>query len=187
MEFIIEFKDVLSQDICDHIIQKFEKDERKIKGKTTSGIDIKYKSSSDLYITPLDDWCDIDKHIHEVLSKYLEKYIYSIGSYYVQTFDDCRDSGYHIQHYKKGDYYKWHEDSYYSTIDRKLSCIFYLNTLDENDGGSTLFSCGKRIHPTRGSLLIFPSSWTYFHCGEEVYNHEKYIITTFIISDSHVV
>lgn len=171
MEFILEFNDVLSEEMCENIIKKYDKDERKIKG--------------DLMITSLPDWNDIDKHVSDVLSKYIDIYIDTIDKYCVEksdtTFELLHDTGLKIQ---KDDYYKWREDSYYSNVDRKLSCIFYLNTLQVNDGGSTIFSCGKQIRPKCGSLLIFPSTWTYYHRGEEIYNREKYTITTFIVSDS---
>ena len=54
-------KNSLTSDFCRNVIQKFESDQRKHPGKVIgddmdSNPEIKYKVSTDLYITPLIDW-----------------------------------------------------------------------------------------------------------------------------------
>jgi hypothetical protein len=60
---------------------------------------------------------------------------------------------------------------------RMLAFIWYLN--DVHEGGETEFLKGK-VTPKRGSLLIFPCSWTYLHKGNVPVSNNKYIITGWI-------
>jgi hypothetical protein len=60
---------------------------------------------------------------------------------------------------------------------RLLTFIWYLN--DVTDGGETEFINGK-IKPKTGKLLIFPSSWNYYHKGNMPLSNDKYIITGWI-------
>ena len=79
-------------------------------------------------------------------------------------------------------HYDWHHDDSNHVI-RKLTCIWYLNTLDEDSGGCTEFQCGKKIKPEEGKLLIFPATWNYLHRGQKLLKGEKFIINTFILKD----
>jgi hypothetical protein len=64
---------------------------------------------------------------------------------------------------------------------RLFSCLIYLNTLEDNQGGCTEFMCGKKVRPEQGKLLIFPSTWTYVHRGAEVKNGGvKYTLGTWV-------
>jgi hypothetical protein len=56
--FIVEFKKALSDEYCDHLIEKFERDQRKTEGKTGAGVDKTKKDSQDLYISHLPEWRD---------------------------------------------------------------------------------------------------------------------------------
>ena len=100
--------------------------------------------------------------------------------YYDETFSNVKDEGYSIQYMKNGDFYKWHTDDPGGNA-RFLSCIWYLNDVDGEDGGTTDFIFGKRIKPKQGSLLFFPSTWTYIHRAAPVKgNCEKYTCITWL-------
>lgn len=85
-----------------------------------------------------------------------------------------------VQKSEVGQYYHWHSD-WAPNSNRLLTCILYLNTLDEDAGGTTDFMYGRSIKPKKGKILIFPSSINYIHRGDTLKNGSKYIVTTFSI------
>jgi len=50
---------------------------------------------------------------------------------------------------------------------------------DNFTGGETDFVDGKMIHPKTGTVLVFPSLWTFPHAGLPVKSGTKYILTTY--------
>ncbi|MFT5453423.1 MAG: hypothetical protein ACI9N9_002933 [Enterobacterales bacterium] len=56
--FIVEFKNVLSSDYCDHLIDKFESFSVKNEGRTGAGVDKLKKDSLDCYISQHPEWRD---------------------------------------------------------------------------------------------------------------------------------
>lgn len=184
MEYIHEIKNNLSPDLCAHIIERFEKDDRKGYGKWYSP---EITKSTDLRISLLDDWKDIDDILCLKMRECIQNYTDYIQNTVLDgidinvnetTFYNMRDTGYQIQRVQKGEYFRWHQDG--GNL-RHINCIWYLNDMNENDGGRTMFSCGKNIIPETGKMVIFPTSWPYYHCGEEVKYGCKYIITSFIL------
>ena len=65
-----------------------------------------------------------------------------------------------------------------------IQLIFYLNTLQENQGGCTEFIDGKKVRPEMGKVLMYPCSWTFPHKGCEILDGYKYICTTTISSQT---
>lgn len=175
MDFIYEVENNLSEDLCKEIIRRFEQDERKYtpsvftKGNKT--IDTTRRKSTNLKLTGLDDWGDIDKILFERLSDGLTKYTEYINKnmneFGIGIARDFNDEGYLIQRTCKNEYYHWHIDQFLDPgfPTRIITCIWYLNTLKESDGGFTEFVCGKKVIPKMGSLLFFPSTWTNIHRG----------------------
>ena len=193
--FIYEESNNLHPDVCKHIIEKFKRDKRTFDGMMGSGyVDKNIKDTKDLYMSSkFYDWKDVNDHLHSRLSgglknyvKHLEECVKSDNGEKITindtTFQDIRDSGYMIHFYKEGGRYDWHHDDSNLMI-RKLTCIWYLNTLDEDSGGCTEFYGGKKIKPEEGKLLIFPATWNYLHRGQEVLKGEKFIINTFILKN----
>ena len=191
-----------SEDFCDEVIKLFKKENGKHAGCFGKGeVNTTVKNTQDYKIpsvkgdfhdgqnTPnIEKWIDIDNHIHDVLSPTINSYILEINS----TLDgslhgnlylpgrDYNDTGHQIQEYIKneGHYQRYHND--FSIINgtgyyRILTYIIYLNTIDE--GGETVFFDDYKIKPTVGNIVIFPSTWTYPHCGNMPLSDNKYIIT----------
>ena len=63
---------------------------------------------------------------------------------------------------------------------RFFSIICYLN--EDFDGGHTLFPMfDQKFKPSKGSILLFPCTWSYLHKGSECTNgYAKYILGTFL-------
>lgn len=190
MEYVYQIDNVLSKDICEEIIKRFNSDERKVDSKVGSGdrgkINKSVRSSKVLNVSLFDDWKDIDAILFDSLSKSLDKYKKYLNRYtgddnfYNYIFSSLKDEGYNIQYMKNDDFYKWHTDDS-GKSNRILTCIWYLNDVDGEDGGTTDFMFGKRIKPKRGSLIFFPATWTYIHRAAPIKNDcEKYTCITWL-------
>ena len=68
---------------------------------------------------------------------------------------------------------------------RFLSIICYLN--DDFDGGETSFPhFNLQVKPKKGSILLFPCTWSYLHKGNPATNgHAKYILGSFLNYTGH--
>lgn len=203
MEFIYEADGALSDDLCDFIIEKYEKDPNKHPGyisyktldkkspitvshiKKTTDIDTGstscVKKEWDYIVKLIQNICV--EHTHRYLINFVNDNIDKISSDHTEFINGIGSrivfdyiSNPQIQKYEKGGYFKWHDDQVEPRI---LSFIIYLNTLDDGDGGETEFFCGKIIKPKRGKIVIFPATWNYFHRGKEILNGSKYIVSIF--------
>lgn len=61
----------------------------------------------------------------------------------------------------------------------------YLNTIEE--GGETEFLyCNKRIKAERGRLIVFPAAFTHTHRGNPPIGKDKYIISSWGVSQDNL-
>ena len=101
-DFIITENGVLSDELCDAIIKKFDSDDRVLPGKTGAGIDRQTKISDDLMISGYPDWGGLDKQVFDAIQKplddYYSKYEGSVGI----KMRDYHDTGYQVQRTKEG-------------------------------------------------------------------------------------
>jgi len=178
----------LTTDVCMEIVDRFEKDDRKSQGITTSGeVNLDVKKSMDLSISTLDEWKPTDAILFASLAEHLENYTKSMFRIIEQDLwtNQIRDSGYNVKRYRPGDYYNWHVDSQTNGgWMRSIACIWYLN--DVAEGGETEFAYGQRVRPETGKILLFPAVWTFPHRGLPPKNDDKYIITTFVSTNEQL-
>ena len=182
----------LSDEFCEHIIDKFEKQPLSIRSPGVVGygqrIDEKLKKTYDLWLyNDIENWRKEDKEFFERLAENLECYtehikeIHPILHYYTSE-DIMKDTGYQIQKYVKseGGHYDWHHDFMLKKTlgARMLTYIWYLN--DVKEGGHTEFVNGVKVEPKRGRLCIFPATWTYLHRGCVPISNDKYIVTGWV-------
>lgn len=188
MDFIFEIPNNLSPEVCEDIIKRFEKDDRKIRGRTANKDDTLVKHSTDLLLSGLDDWKDIDTYLHNKLQEGLKEYRKHLsnvcGTADTSVFGGY-DSGYQIQRTVTGGFYSWHHDQEFDSR-RSITFVWYLNTFHHvEDGGGTAFHPsigGKIINPEQGKLLLFPALWPFVHMGLPLVTDKKnkYICTGWI-------
>ena len=200
-DLVMELPGFVPKSFCDHLIQKFENDERKKTGAVTYGdreiVDPKLKSSTDLDVSELGDWAKEDtKLLHYVRTavNIYNKYLHDEYNYDqpLHTFEELlktvkcglSDSGYVIQRQKRGAKYAWHYDCSFYPVSQ-LFGIIYLNTLDPDEGGCTEFINGRKVRPECGKIMLCPASWTYAHCGNEVKGDYKYTATFMVFLGDH--
>lgn len=190
---IYEFEDVLSSELCKEIIQKYELDNRKRVGVCSGGgfKNQKMKVSLDLCFNVLEEWSLITDRIFKTVENYIKTFAREIiinGPLSEDDYFSClgpiSTPWMNIQRTDKSGFFDWHLD-YNSDEDRLIAFIFYLNTLDEEDGGETEFYNGNKIRPKEGKLIIFPTDIVHVHRGCMVKTDKsKYIITGFICANN---
>lgn len=73
--FIVEFKQALNKEFCQHLIHKFEQDPRQQQGRVGSGVDLTKKNSSDIHLSTLPEWQSEHQAINDVISQGLVQYV----------------------------------------------------------------------------------------------------------------
>jgi len=178
----------LSPEFCKHIIDRFNSDGRSHPGKVGDGkfLDT-VKQTTDMHISQYDDYKKEDAGFYKALKEGVVEYYQHIfditdGFLDLTQFNDYefKDSGYQIQRYEPGGFYRWHHDYKieFRMGARVFTFMWYLNTVDE--GGCTEFIDGSSIKPEVGRLVIFPGTWTYMHRACPPIDQEKYICTGWI-------
>jgi len=187
--FIYEDNTSLDISLCNFIIELYENEEGKYEGVTRGGLNKLVKDTTD-FIIPYDassntHWLNINDILYSELNKNLNKYIVKIRQYlnnekYVLFNAKClTENLFMIQKYNKNiGHYIYHNDASFEpdrTKFRVLTYLWYLNDITE--GGETEFWGNYKITPTAGKFILFPSSWSFPHCGKMPISDNKYIIT----------
>jgi len=185
--YISIYEEALPADLCDKIIKLYAKNKHlHFEGRTLSGLTSDLKKTTDMSITRGEDLelNTIDGILKNNLGHHMEKYVMNIlgtcDNRYL-TEGEMHDTGYQLQKYNKNEgLYNTHTDDSSQILSneihsRVVTFIWYLN--DVTEGGETVFINKCKIKPKKGNLLIFPSLWTYPHCGMVPESNDKYIVT----------
>ena len=175
-DFIWIKRNALSEEFCQHCIEKFEKDDRKHQGLVRSGLCLDTKVSTDLSITTKDGWKEEDKIFFDSLTSHINPYLENVP-YANEVISSPKDTGYNIQRTDPGGFYTWHQDQWKN---RRITFIWYLNDVTED--GYTEFSTGYKVQPETGKLLLFPALWPWVHRGFPPKSEVKYICTGWLYS-----
>lgn len=185
----------LSKEICNDIINYFEKENNKYQGVTAAGLNKDVKDSLDFQIPPANEnnpshWNKIRTLLEKELNNNVKKYVKKINdsvsvneeesSYKYNVFDKYVSfETLQIQKYQKSKgRYIYHNDFSTDWKEKKyrvITFLWYLNTIEE--GGETEFWNTYKVKPETGKLLFFPATWTYPHRGMIPISDNKYIIT----------
>jgi len=116
---------------------------------------------------------DLMKKCNEELSRYMNDYS--------KEFPGVRGAiSYEIKLQKtpvKGGYSIWHSEQGPGTASsRVLAWMVYLNDVEKGGETEFLYQSFKQ-KATKGTLVIWPSSYTHIHRGNPPYSNEKYVIT----------
>ena len=185
----------LSESFCKKLIEKFDVDPYRVKGKVDQNnprVDTSLKITMDMGVTNNPTWQEEDKILFKALEIALDEYEIHLENISKKKCDDkgfklhpshsyeIKDTGYKIQKYEPDGYYHWHHDwCMHLGWTRTFTYIWYLNTIDKKDKGWTEFIDGTKIQPKCGSILFFPATWTYVHRGYTT-KVPKYIVNGWI-------
>ena len=177
--------DVVPKDFCIELIEWFEESK-------TVRVNDHRKQSTELQIIG-DPRPKAEEYKHRLFD-----YLYPLGEEFeMDIYSKCREdyiptdvpmtkgfnTGFRslqIQKYTPEDkgYPAVHIESGPEHIKKYLAVILYLNTIDSDYGGETVFPmCGQAIEPEAGEVAIFPTGIPFYHCGNPS-KIDKYIITS---------
>ena len=189
-ELIWVKKNSLTKSFCKKIIKKFEKDSARYEGlidQNNPRVDKNIKKTTDLCIKSADlDWKKEDEILFKALKTGLNEYNEYLKSIHIKCVPHqgykMVDTGYKIQKYDPDGFYDWHNDWCISPSGSRIFVfMWYLNSIKKKDGGGTEFFDGTKLQPECGSLVFFPSTWTYVHRGCQT-KVEKYLCNGWIYS-----
>ena len=190
--FVQVFDYVIKNEVCEDIIEVFEKNKvKQSNGHTAGGYTPGAKITKELYFRVGEPLYKFDDIIHQGLAKGYLEYTNNLDNRYSKILNEkynwsknLGDTGYQLQKYIKNEgRYKWHVDTSdelnYITKNgvRKYAFIFYLNQVEEGGETGFIIDTIKNTKPEPGRLLIFPTTDQYIHCGFMPKSNDKYMIT----------
>ena len=175
MQLAIGIEDYeIPSDLADHIIQTSKALDdsqwtKSVLGHTDSGESIRTSSGVNIDQILPDLVKPIRGHVDAALQHYKSKYGISI----------TQNEGLDLLRYGVTEKYDFHYDGdweYYRTV----SMLIYLNP-SEYSGGETEFKYfDLKVKPSKPSIVIFPSNYSYLHAALPVTDGEKFIIVSWM-------
>jgi hypothetical protein len=183
-EFIGVFENALPNELCDSLIDRFEK-------LYELGFSVNRQQLDQVKKTQKqDDAIFASKNLD--FMHYMPKEVFECiweNSYkeYASVFSIVNDFAQHTITDIKiqrtligGGYHLWHAETYdLQTSRRLLAYTIYLNDVEE--GGETEFLYyPRRIKAKKGTIVLFPAGYTHTHRGNPPISNTKYIATGWI-------
>lgn len=191
-DFIGTFDGFVSKEICEQLIEVFEKEQQHQKNifnrKESEGVSSIYKNDLSMILNR-----DTEGYQYELFGNFLNQFRECLNIYIKDTdyldYTGIADLHFTTNKLQKtlpsGGYHLWHVEKLYNRMCfRVLVYTVYLN--DISAGGETEFLFQKtRISPKQGRVCIFPAHFPYVHRGNPPLDQAKYIITSWLNS-SHI-
>ena len=192
------YRGALSVELCASLIELFEASSSEhyegnvFVGKTLQVVKAsKCTTELDISNSPSAVWAGVDEILLRALTAALARYVRTNPGYSAMA-NPLFDEGFRLKRYPPPQEssgftgrHDWHADRTAVYNCRELAFIFYLNTVEEGQGGETLFYTPYRlaVRPESGAVLIFPAGPSHLHAGADMLGHaSKYTITTFVRS-----
>ena len=200
------WNNALSNDFCDHLIEKFEKEDANNNTRVgvTIGDDIlgqrqsDIKQSTDLSLSDTKGWEEEDHFLHKTLTGMLVKYQeYSANNIvlphtpigfvetpiqkvnlvdHVGSFDHVVTDTGFQMQRTKPHHGYGWHHDFWASNINGIRILTFIFYLNTVREGWTEFYHGDRIQPQQGRVMLFPSTATYYHQGYPPLD-TKYIIT----------
>lgn len=117
---------------------------------------------------------ETNRILDSCLKPYMDEYIglqqQSFTSYVVKVQRTPPKGGYHVWHCEHG-------GSSMQDATRMLVWTLYLNDISQGQGETEFLHQGLRLQPEKGTVCLFPASWTHVHRGNFTTTETKYIAT----------
>ena len=182
----------LSEELCDRLIEAFhEYEDHHYQGVTASGLDKRFKDTTDFDIMKVPELEDLVIQVVEAANEKIDLYVRRF-----RTTDEFNTHEYlfgngtyypvwQLQRYEKGvgHFKSFHTEGEYSEFyNRIFAVMFYLNDVEE--GGETEFlHQSLMVKPTKGTFIVWPAPWPYVHRGHVPVSEDKYILTTWLLRE----
>ena len=179
-DYIGIFRGAASDDYCDSMISEFERISNKssslvVDGKIQFGNELGRRDLSLFFDSEAPDFAEkTNRVLDDCLKLYMDEYIglkqQNFSSQFVKVQRTPPKGGYHVWHCE-------HSSADMHTATRVLAWTLYLNDIPEGQGETEFLHQGIRIQPKKGTVCLFPASWTHYHRGNFTTTATKYIAT----------
>ena len=175
--FISVYENLAPDKLCDRLIERFKELEETSSaclGEDANGGLVRRKDASFYFeISAPNLASEVNVVLDQALTLYTDKYP-SIGHH--QFYSHC------VKVQKtppKGGFHHWHceQSGRDGSLARILVWMIYLNDTPPGEGTTEFIEQGETIQPKKGSVVLFPASWTHTHRGNPVYTEDKFIAT----------
>ena len=177
--FIQTYDNAIPDSLCDDLIQKFEsnKDQWENRSKLSSERSLSFNEIHLFKYT--DTWKDESKVLQEISTKYIDDYKKLYSEY-------CFPNEYGLEPFKMKKYdsngvdeFGWHVDvNSRGSMHRWLGFFLYLS---DNEEGKTEFPYQNTITDCKkGSMVVFPPMWPWFHRGTKPIKEPKYFMGSYL-------
>ena len=171
--YLKAYNNVLPKEICEKLIEHFERSEKKeiIKNELMNFEQLNISETFD------------DKELIQIMLSLFEQYKSDCQLLDIQVPDNFGCEQIRMKKYYDTECeFKPHVDSIdINSSKRYLSYLFYLN---DTDGGETVFinsyNDGLQMLPKQGTVVMFPPTWNYPHLAKPVKSGNKYILSSYI-------
>ena len=196
-DYIVEYRNAFSHELCDELMSKWQPPKSNFMldfhSTTPASIIEEIKTNRDHRLNTRQHG-ELNLRYHETLQICKDKYAkiaceknedriaYNGGPNLAESMiAESIQTDVIVSRTDPGEIYNWHTDflGYDTHPARLLTCILYLNDMDEDAGGCTEFTNGRSVRPEKGKVLIFPATIHYIHRGTRVNKGSKYVIATF--------
>jgi predicted 2-oxoglutarate/Fe(II)-dependent dioxygenase YbiX len=180
VEFIQIYDDILSDDLCDRIIDEYSDPVEWFQAGTSDKTLTDVRTCSRIFISDIksiqknqDSRKTINNDIFYCVNTAVEKYVSQF------TYLDIRQvSDYQLLKYDTNQYYMEHCDSNHK-ISRAISCAMALN--GDYDGGEFAFFSGQhKVKLNKKSVIMFPANFMFPHQILPVTNGTRYSIISWL-------
>ena len=185
MENFIYENESLSEDICNRIIELFEK---RVQDEYITSHANPIELEIHLHSLPDNNWSDIKELLIDEVTKHINIYCSHLDNdiFFFNSIHTTKSMNeIFIQKYNKNEECTNYNNDYYIDLCIKkaklFTFIFYLNTI--NEGGETDFFGYHKIKPEKGKIVLFPSEWFFPYCQMQSFNEDKYVLTGSIYID----
>ncbi len=184
--YIRVYDNVISNEYCDKLIQKFENNPEQHLNQDRKHEDsdgtIHWKMSfSQIHMAEHYMWSDDVNFLIQTFQIYVKRYKEDCG-----ITDIMWPSRYSYESMRLKKYLPNDKDEFQNHVDVKdytlaRRFLVFFVYLDDNEKGQTSFSQYDFKSPCKkGSLLIFPPLWPWLHAGEKPINKPKYIVGSYL-------
>ena len=176
-KYIKVYDDVLSPDLCQSLIDKFELN----KDQQVSTDLENHRHFTEININQHVDWKSMVDGLYTTLRPYVDRYKKDCDIKDKQWPDQFGFEQIRFKRYLPNDKdeFKEHVDvGDYNSARRFLVFFLYLN--NNFDGRTSFSEYDMEVWPKAGRLLMFPPTWTYLHTGHKPKLESKYIIGSYL-------
>lgn len=175
--FVKVFENVLAKNLCDELIEEFDKTENEFIIRDNDVIKF-----TEINFNKSEKWNEVVQYMLQLCNYYQHEYMKEFQIDDIQFPHEYAFEEFRMKRYlpNNHDEFKLHVDvTDHASAKRYLSYLFYLNDVEE--GGETTFGRNNEIviKPVAGNLMMFPPMWNYIHAGKKPLSGKKYILTTY--------